>query len=114
MLVESPMDLGQKTPRKHKDKKKCWQKAQWTQDKRPPKDTKTKESVVKRPKDLRQKTPTKQKQMRLLTEGLMDLRQKTENPKKHKNKRNYNKRHLGLKIVHIKTLRIMEKRHKNT
>jgi hypothetical protein len=45
------MDLGQKTP----------------------KDTKTKESVVKRPKDLRQKTPTRQKQMRLLTEGLMDL-----------------------------------------
>jgi hypothetical protein len=30
MLVLSPMDLGIKTLRKHKDKKKCWKKAQWT------------------------------------------------------------------------------------
>ncbi len=48
MLVLSPMDLGVKTPRKHKDKKKCWKKAQWTQDIKQLKDTHKNEIIGRR------------------------------------------------------------------
>lgn len=81
MLVESPMDLEQKTPKRHKDKKKCWQKAQWTQDKRPLKTRKTNEIISKRFDGLRiedKKFQKTKKQKRLLAKGTYDLRQSTQ------------------------------------
>ncbi len=67
------MDLGQKTPKRHKDKRKCWQKVEWTQDKRALKDIKTNETIGKRLDGLKiedKKSQKTKKQKRLLTKAL--------------------------------------------
>ncbi len=61
MLVERPMDLEQKTLKRHKDKKKCWQKAQWLRIKDHHKTQKQTRMLVENPMDLGQKTPKNQK-----------------------------------------------------